>query len=91
MNFAIVSAYCANTFRRLRDEEDGLALTEYLLLLGLLVGGVILAVGFFGSALSDGWTQWADWATVEISNPWNGDNAGAAAAAYGAADDGAGG
>ncbi|SDG87308.1 hypothetical protein [Alloyangia pacifica] len=61
MNFAIVSAYCANTFRRLRDEEDGLALTEYLLLLGLLVGGIIAAVGLFGQSLNVGWTGWAEW------------------------------
>lgn len=61
MNFAIYTAYCANTFRRLRDEEDGLALTEYLLLLGLLVGGIIVAVGLFGTSLNTGWTGWAEW------------------------------
>ncbi|MCA0997994.1 hypothetical protein [Alloyangia pacifica] len=70
MNFAIVSAYCANTFRRLRDEEEGLALTEYLLLLGLMVGGVIAAVGAFGGALSSGWTDWGGWAGATISDPW---------------------
>lgn len=69
MNFAIYAAYCANTFRRLRDEEDGLALTEYLLLLGLMVGGVIAAVAAFGTALSQGWDDWGDWAGTTIADP----------------------
>jgi pilus assembly protein Flp/PilA len=43
-----------------RKEEDGLALTEYLILLGLLVGGVILSVLTIGGELT---TAWGDWAT----------------------------
>ena len=44
-----------------RKEEDGLALTEYLILLGLLVGGVILSVLAFGGGLNTAWTGWSDW------------------------------
>jgi Flp pilus assembly pilin Flp len=33
-----------NTVARFRKDEDGIALTEYLVLLGLLVAGVIGAV-----------------------------------------------
>jgi pilus assembly protein Flp/PilA len=42
-----------------RKEENGLALTEYLILLGLLVGGVIVAVTAFGSTLNTAWTGWS--------------------------------
>jgi pilus assembly protein Flp/PilA len=44
-----------------RKEEDGLALTEYLILLGLLTGAVILAIGAFGTELGTQWQGWADW------------------------------
>lgn len=44
-----------------RKEEDGLALTEYLVLLGLLVGGVIAAVTAFGTNLDTVWTAWSGW------------------------------
>ncbi len=52
-----------------RKEEDGLALTEYLLLLGLLVGGVILAVTAFGTGLSATWNNWAGFITGANINP----------------------
>ena len=42
-----------------RKEEDGLALTEYLVLLGLLVGGTIIAVQTFGTNLDTIWDAWA--------------------------------
>jgi len=51
-----------------RKEEDGLALTEYLVLLGLLVGGVILAVIAFGEGLEGAWTAWADWIEDALSD-----------------------
>ena len=41
-------------------EEDGLALTEYLILLGLLVGAVIASVLIIGTELADAWEDWAD-------------------------------
>jgi pilus assembly protein Flp/PilA len=46
---------------RLRKENDGVALSEYLILLGLLVGGVIAAVLLFGTELSAAWGAWANW------------------------------
>jgi pilus assembly protein Flp/PilA len=49
------------TIQRFSQEEDGIALTEYLILLGLLVGGVILAVLAFGNALSNLWNGWTAW------------------------------
>jgi pilus assembly protein Flp/PilA len=44
-----------------RKEEDGLALTEYLVLLGLLTGLVISAVILFGGNLGTAWNGWAEW------------------------------
>jgi pilus assembly protein Flp/PilA len=45
----------------LRDflvDENGVALMEYMVLLGLLLGGVIVAISSFSSAASDAWTGW---------------------------------
>ena len=42
-------------------EDDGAALTEYVVLLGILVVGVIAAVAAFGGALSTVWAGWAAW------------------------------
>ncbi len=50
-------------------EEDGVALTEYLILLALLVGGVIAAVTAAGSNLSSAWESWGTWWTAEVSAP----------------------
>jgi pilus assembly protein Flp/PilA len=44
-----------------RKEEDGLALTEYLILLGLLTAAVVVAVGTFGTGLGTTWGTWATW------------------------------
>lgn len=44
-----------------RKEEDGLALTEYLILLGLLTTVVIAAVTLFGGNLGTAWNGWATW------------------------------
>ena len=46
---------------RFKREEDGLALTEYLILLGLLVGGVVAAVLLIGGDLSAAWNSWSTW------------------------------
>lgn len=48
---------------RFVHDEDGLALTEYLVLLGLLVGGVIAAVIAFSGGLSDAWDSWTGFFT----------------------------
>lgn len=47
--------------RRFRKDQDGLALTEYLILLGLLTAAVIAAVLAFGGTLGDQWTTWSTW------------------------------
>ncbi|MBP1887575.1 hypothetical protein [Sinorhizobium mexicanum] len=44
--------------RAFAREEDGVALSEYLVLLGLLVGGVILAVTTAGGNLATAWNGW---------------------------------
>ena len=48
-------------------EEDGVALSEYLVLLGLLVGGVIGAVTAVGGNLSTAWTSWGTFFTNQLS------------------------
>jgi len=50
-----------NTLVQFSKEEDGLALTEYLILLGLLTGVVIGAVVAFGGGLGENWDAWGDW------------------------------
>lgn len=49
--------------------EDGLALTEYLILLGLLTAAVIAAVLLFGGNLGTAWDGWADWLGLNTSAP----------------------
>lgn len=44
--------------RAFAREEDGVALSEYLILLGLLVGGVIAAVTLAGENLATAWNGW---------------------------------
>jgi pilus assembly protein Flp/PilA len=45
--------------RAFAREEDGIALTEYLILLGLLVGGVLVAVQGASVDLAAAWDDWA--------------------------------
>ena len=59
----MATKYGTGLVRRLRDEEDGLALTEYLILLGLLTAVVVGAVATFGESLGDQWALWATWLT----------------------------
>lgn len=47
--------------RAFGQEEDGVALTEYLILLGLLVGGVVATVQIAGTNLNTAWNSWAVW------------------------------
>ena len=56
-----VSAYGRNLLHRFRSEQDGFALTEYMILLGLLVGGVVVAVLLFATSVSDVWGTWTTW------------------------------
>lgn len=62
--------FMMDTATRFAEEEEGIALTEYLVLLGLLVAGVIAAVVLFGTELSAVWGSWSDWfASGEIDAP----------------------
>ena len=45
-------------------EEDGVALTEYLILLALLIGGVILTVQIAGQSLNAAWLSWSSFWNV---------------------------
>lgn len=58
---ANVNVYVLDLLRRFRDDKEGLALTEYLILLGLLTAAVITAVLAFGEQLGALWQGWADW------------------------------
>jgi pilus assembly protein Flp/PilA len=44
-----------------KRDEKGIALTEYLILLGLLTGAVIVAVLGFGEQLGTLWEEWNQW------------------------------
>jgi len=58
---ANMSGYLSNLVKRFHSEEEGLALTEYMILLGLLTAVVIGAVTLYGENLGDLWQGWADW------------------------------
>lgn len=62
---------------RFDREESGLALTEYLLLLGLLTGGVLASVILIGGNLGDAWDSWSNWFdTADICVDANGTSTG---------------
>jgi Flp pilus assembly pilin Flp len=42
------------------EQEDGLALTEYLILLGVIAGGLIVLVGAFGTDLGSAYSSMTD-------------------------------
>lgn len=48
-------------FHSFMKDEEGLALTEYLILLGLLTGSVVVAVIAIGGDLSTAWGSWQLW------------------------------
>lgn len=54
-----VKSYIADLYIRFQSDEEGLALTEYLILLGLLAGAVVGAVIIFGGNLDTAWRGWA--------------------------------
>jgi pilus assembly protein Flp/PilA len=58
-----------SSVRAFAREEDGVALTEYLILLALLVGGVIGAVTLAGDNLTKVWNAWAGWFTTSLAVP----------------------
>lgn len=42
------------------QQEEGLALTEYLILLGIIAGGLIVMVGIYGTELGGAWSGLTD-------------------------------
>ncbi|MCG5481022.1 Flp family type IVb pilin [Sinorhizobium alkalisoli] len=56
-----------STVRAFAREENGVALTEYLVLLGLLVGGVIVAVTAAGASLSTAWNSWGNFFSQSLT------------------------
>lgn len=54
---------------RFAYREDGLALTEYLILLGLLTAAVVAAVGLFGTNLGSSWNGWGGWLSTNTGAP----------------------
>lgn len=67
--FKIATVYTAGLIAKFRSEEEGLALTEYLVLLGLLVSALILAVIAFGSGLANTWNTWSAWIEANLDAP----------------------
>lgn len=56
--------------RAFSREEDGVALTEYLILLGLLVGGVVGTVIAAGNNLEAAWSSWGTfWTQTNYTPP----------------------
>lgn len=55
-----IKSYLVDLYTRFQSDEEGLALTEYLILLGLLTAAVVLAVLAFGEALGIQWALWDD-------------------------------
>ena len=45
-----------NTLAKFRNDEDGAALVEYTVLLGILLVGVIVTIGVVGTWISGKWT-----------------------------------
>ncbi|MDA5095540.1 hypothetical protein O2N63_15735 [Aliiroseovarius sp. KMU-50] len=48
--------------------EQGVASTEYLILLGMLTAVVVVAVLAMSGALGDSWMSWAAWFSPEEGN-----------------------
>ena len=55
--------------KRFFQDETGIALSEYVIVLALLLGGVIVAVLVFGNNLSNAWHNWANWMTSGPPSP----------------------
>ena len=53
-----IVALLAGKAKEFKAREEGLALTEYVVVLGLLIAGVVGSVLIFGDALDDVWTAW---------------------------------
>ena len=58
---------------QLAKDQSGLALVEYLLLLGFLIGAVVLSITTFGTALSTPWQGWSTFIARIAPAPTAGD------------------
>ena len=56
-----IDMYLRDPLERFAKQEDGIALTEYLTLLGLLLGGVFTAVAGFNDSLTGVWDTFTAW------------------------------
>lgn len=59
----------ANGSRAFMRGEDGAALTEYIVLLGIITAAVITAVALFGTNLAAAWNAWAVWIGANLNTP----------------------
>ena len=59
--------YVLKNIRSFVADEDGVALTEYLVLLGILIGGVIVAVTAASVNLASAWSSWGTFWTTTVS------------------------
>lgn len=59
----------SNLVTRFVKDEDGVALTEYLVLLGLITAAVITAILLFGNNLATSFDEWADWIAAKTGSP----------------------
>lgn len=55
------------TLRRAFADDSGAIWTEYLMLLGLLVGSVAIAGTLFAAELSTAYGGWASWIATALS------------------------
>ena len=69
MQLLALQSFAAGLINRFRKEEDGLALTEYLILLALLTAAVVAAVIAYGQGLGANWQGWATWVSGLASQP----------------------
>lgn len=65
----IRQSFAPRQIRRFAADERGLVLTEYLLLLGLIAGGVSFSVLTFGETMSETWSSWTNWVTRSLPVP----------------------
>ena len=53
--------------KRFSRDDQGLALTEYLVALSILIGAVLVAVALFGQALGTAFITWAGYVLTALS------------------------
>ena len=67
----MIEAYVALTekAKELKEREEGLALTEYVVMLGLITAALVTAVTLFGTNLANAWDGWAVWIADNTGAP----------------------